>query len=105
MIIGDIIKTSYGTWPYRIVEIQRGCRCMAYLGIVNGAPELPAPEHLHITCVKPEEPTERKNHYWLNRYVEEKGRIRRLDSDDEIIVLANGVGQLSLFDRALGVSA
>jgi hypothetical protein len=31
-----------------------------------------------------------KNHYWVNRYREEKGRIRSVDTDDEVFVVGKG---------------
>jgi hypothetical protein len=100
LAVGDLIKTNYNTGPYRVVEIKRGCTCPAYLDELNsgGRTLPPAPDHLHITCVKPAD-ARQKGYYWLNRYLEEKGRIRSVDSDDEVIVVGKAAGQLSLFDK------
>ena len=99
LAVGDIIKTNYNTGPYRVIDIQRGCMCQSYLDDLNsGGRELPpAPEHLHLTLVKPDEGERKNNHYWLNRYLEEKGRIRSVDTDDEIFVVGKAKGQMSLF--------
>jgi hypothetical protein len=99
LAVGDIIKTNYETGPYRVVGIMRGCTCPNYVAELNaGRNKLPpAPEHLHLTLVKPDEEGRGKNHYWLNRYLEEKGRIRSVDTDDEIFVVGKAKGQISLF--------
>jgi hypothetical protein len=99
LAVGDVIKTNYETGPYRVVDIQRGCTCPSYVEHLNsGFKELPpAPEHMHLTLVKSEEEDRTKNHYWLNRYLEEKGRIRSVDTPDEIFVVGKAKGQMSLF--------
>lgn len=49
---GHIIKTSYGTGPYLIVKVLRGCTCPEYVASLSypygGAP--PSPPHIHLTC-------------------------------------------------------
>jgi hypothetical protein len=99
LAVGDIIETNYQTGPYRVVDIQRGWTCPSYLEELNsGGRELPpAPAHLQVTCVKPDAEDRAGNHYWLNRYLEEKGRIRSVDTPDEIFVVGKAKGQLSLF--------
>ncbi len=96
---GDIIKTNYETGPYRVVDVMRGCTCPNYVEELNaGRNKLPpAPEHIHVTCVKPDEEDRAKNHYWINRYLEEKGRIHSVDTPDEIFVIGKAKGQISLF--------
>ena len=77
---------------------MRGCTCPSYVAQLNSQRKLPpAPEHLHRTLVKPDEPERRGNHYFLNRYLEEKGHTRSVDSADEIFVVGKAKGQLSLF--------
>lgn len=94
--VGDIVKTNYDTGPYRIEDIHRGCTCPNYVGQLNSRRKLPpAPEHIHLTLTKPDE--RRGGHYFLNRYLEEKGRIRSVDTADEIIVVGKSKGQMSLF--------
>jgi hypothetical protein len=99
LAVGAIIKTNYETGLHRVVDVMRGCTCPNYVAQLNaGGRNLPpAPEHIHVTCVKPDEEDRPKNHYWLNRYLEEKGRIHSVDTDDEIFVVGKAKGQMSLF--------
>lgn len=83
LAVGDIIQTKYESGPYRVVDIRRGCTCPNYVAQLNSRTKLPpAPAHLHVTCVPPDAPEERKDYYWLNCYLEEKSRIRNVDSPD-----------------------
>jgi len=72
--VGDIVRTSYGTGPYRIVEIIRDCRCPDYLDVIDGN-EKPSELHCHLVCVHADEPVKdrypaNKKLYWLNGYRE-----------------------------------
>jgi hypothetical protein len=48
--IGQIIKTSYDTGPYKIKEIVRGCTCTHILDEIESK-VAPLPPHLHLTLV------------------------------------------------------
>jgi len=71
--VGDIVRTSYGTGPYRIIAITRNCRCPDYLDLIDGS-DKPSKPHIHLVCVDSDEPV--KDHYpykklrWLNGYRE-----------------------------------
>lgn len=87
--IGDIIKTSYGTGPYRVKKVARGCTCES-AGVLYRAKgfdaslvAFPKP-HLHLVCSKAG--TKLKSH--LNFYCEEtlKNIFR---PDDFLIILEN----------------
>ena len=99
LAVGDIIETNYNTGPYRIVEITRGCTCASYLDTLNNMGEElpPDPEHIHLTLTNPNEPDNKNNRYWINRYLEENGRFVSADNDDEVFVVGKAKGQLSLF--------
>jgi len=71
--VGDIVRTSYGSGPYRIIHITRNCRCPDYLDLIDGS-DKPSKPHMHLVCVDSDEPirvrySERKL-YWLNGYRE-----------------------------------
>ena len=85
---GAVIRTSYGTGPYTIVDIDGPCDCPEYLRSLDGD-NTPSEPHYHLTCKGIDDP----GLYWLNGY--------RLDgtsvwSDDRILVEQAGA-QLELF--------
>jgi hypothetical protein len=89
--IGDVVRTSYGTGPYLITEIEGPCTCAAYLRHLDGD-ESPSEPHYHLTCEMVDEP--RKGSYWLNGY--------RLDgtsvwSGDRVEKVGAASKQLELF--------
>jgi hypothetical protein len=104
--IGDIVRTSYNTGPYRVVKIDRGCCCpsyfedMEYMGRPGAKPSEP---HIHMTLVKTDFPTHRKpseaDCYWINGYAWKGGRWRSVwNSRDYLIVEGHAAGaQLELF--------
>lgn len=47
--IGEIVRTNYGTGPYRITEIDGPCVCPEYVGLINGDAS-PSEPHYHLTC-------------------------------------------------------
>lgn len=67
-----VVKTSYGTGPYRILSIVRGCTCGAYLEIINGHHEHRLPPHIHLVCewAGPES-DKSAGPFYLNQYDEE----------------------------------
>lgn len=109
--IGDIVRTSYGTGPYRVVEIVRDCCCPAYLDTLNYRNPPASPPHFHLTLVKADCPIGKepqtpggKGFYWLNGYAEKGGRYVNVwggfydGRKDEIIVEGHAAGaQLELF--------
>lgn len=111
--IGDIVRTSYGTGPYRVVEIERDCTCPSYFEELEymGRPGAkPSPPHIHLTLVnadvpigsEPKQPGA-KGFYWLNGYAWEGGRWLCVwrgwqGKRDELIIEGNAAGvQLQLF--------
>ena len=117
--IGDIVRTSYGSGPYRIVRIMRGCRCPDYLIQIDcdGTPcghELNCDDncpltanqkpHMHLVCVRADEPIRDRYSdsklYWLNGYQEDPDGIIRCvwKPNDYLIIEGVATGsQLRLF--------
>lgn len=49
--VGDVVRTNYGTGPYRVDHVVRGCTCPDYIdeiGFPDDAP--PSRPHLHLVC-------------------------------------------------------
>lgn len=87
--VGMIIKTNYGTGPYRILDIERGCTCPLYLD------DKPTPEHIHLTLTDPDG----KGRSWIGYIIEEtltsvpetrEGYIKDKEPD-MIIMLDQGI--------------
>jgi hypothetical protein len=90
--IGDIIKTSYGTGPYIVIDITGPCTCPAYRDIINGRYDHLSAPHYHITGEK----DNRK--YYLNGYaLDQDGKIKSIWLDDEIFITGYATYQLLLF--------
>ncbi len=101
--VGDIVRTSYGSGPYRIVDIERNCRCPDYLDVIEGK-DNPSKLHMHLVCVDANEPIRERYSYrklrWLNGYREyPNGTIRCIwRPQDYLIVEGSTKGvQLQLF--------
>lgn len=86
---GMLIKTNYGTGPYRVISVKRGCTCPScrYSNNFRDAPK--RPEHIHIFCEDPG--NKRRNKSYLGGYIEEtlthlngKDKIEILESDGPI---------------------
>lgn len=88
---GDIVRTSYGTGPYRVVSVHAGCRCPSYMDSINLRPgeAPPSREHFHLTLVDadkaPGAERNEANLRWLNGYEQTPdGRFKSVWSSDEI---------------------
>lgn len=105
--VGDIVRTSYGTGPYRVVDVMRDCTCPAPLDVMNMRKPPASPPHFHLTLVKGDCPIGKEprrgetmaGYYWLNGYAEKNGRYLSVWQGDELTVERKGAGvQLCLFD-------
>lgn len=91
--IGEIIKTSYGTGPYRVVGITRGCRCSHFLDTIECL-DNPLPEHVHLAV----KGIESGDPGWLNYYDEVTLKSVRKGNEDRIIrVASDALVQQSMF--------
>ena len=45
---GMVIRTSYGTGPYRIVDFEEGCTCPSFMdAVTSGSNAPPSRPHYH----------------------------------------------------------
>ena len=83
--MGDMVKTNYGTGPYRIRYIKRNCTCPDYLDDINAgcgkAP--PRKPHIHLTCTNPDG----NGSFWLGGY------------DEVTLIHCNGRDHLTILQR------
>jgi hypothetical protein len=100
LAVGDLIRTSYGDGPYRIVKIEHGCTCTPYLAAINGPSEPEAP-HSHIVCVDADVPLggETEHHCrWLNYYRPIDETSYQASNGDRVELVGHAAGvQMSLF--------
>lgn len=76
---GIIVRTSYGTGPYKILEVKHGCTCPSFIDAINlGSAATASKPHCHCICRSLNEPDKRK-HFYLNGYDENLNSV--WDSD------------------------
>lgn len=78
---GMILRTSYGTGPYRVIELTKGCTCPSFtdaITLLGDAP--PSKPHVHCSCRLV---GERTGFYWLNGY--DENTLRSVWSEDYLI--------------------
>lgn len=79
IIEGAIIRTSYDTGPYRVVQVVRDCTCPEYHDELNNGKKAKNREpHMHIVCINayPEKGRDAHEKSYLNGFVEKPdGRI------------------------------
>ena len=55
---GMVVRTSYNTGPYRILDITENCRCPSFMDSITLMDKAPASRpHVHLTCRKVGEKT------------------------------------------------
>jgi hypothetical protein len=98
--VGDIVRTSYNTGPYRVTSVEGGCCCPSYLDDLNMRDQAPASlPHMHIVCVMASDPigaekNEKRRHH-LNGYAQIGGLlldVHRVDgkwSKDELFIIGH----------------
>jgi hypothetical protein len=90
--VGDIVKTSYGTGPYEIMNIMRGCKCDSF-----DDEKQDDREHIHLRLRMVGDRD--KGEYYLNRYDEET--LQNLDRpEDRIIPIKTSQPIQATFDFA-----
>ena len=51
LAVGDIVRTSYGTGPFEVLEVWTGCTCPKYLDQLNFPGRAPASApHIHLVA-------------------------------------------------------
>lgn len=79
--IGQIIKTNYGSGPYKVKSIFRGCTCKDPLDFFDEGPDLPSHIHLRLRDLRDGKEA------LLGFYNEET--LKSIRSDDQIILCEN----------------
>lgn len=95
--VGDIFRTSYGSGPYRAVQILRGCTCPRYLDEIEMDDPPPSRPHIHIVCrcVAPRFDREANKDFYVNGY--DETTLRSVWNDDCLEVIEHPAGvQLEL---------
>lgn len=78
---GMVIRTSYGTGPYRIVDFTKDCTCPSFMDTVNLGKDAPlSRQHYHFLCRKV---GEAKDFYHVHGYDE---NLNSVWNDDRLIV-------------------
>ena len=93
LLIGTIVKTSYGTGPYVITKIIRDCTCEGYIDFLNMGKDAPKSKpHVHLECEEPQS----KNHskFYLNGY--DENTLHSVWNKDYLIVCAEDTLLLAL---------
>ncbi len=65
--VGEIVRTSYGTGPFRITKVSELCCCPEYIAAISMSNPPASTPHYHLTC----EPVGRhqRGAYYLNGYL------------------------------------
>lgn len=93
---GSVVSTSYGTGPYVVVEVIRGCTCPSYLDEINMDSPPPSPPHLHLVCRLLDDP--RAGRFYLGGLVPDGDHLRSCWNDDVVFVHGLQVGaQFDIF--------
>lgn len=65
--VGDIIRTSYGTGPYQVVDVKGPFTEPSYLDILNKGNDAPkSPPNFSYTCIKVG--SKKREKFYLNGY-------------------------------------
>lgn len=85
--VGHIVKTSYGTGPYLIVDIRRNCTCTEYVTSLDYpmGEGPPSPPHMHLTCEFLQGEMQGKK-AWLSGYDEE---LKNVWNSSKLTVIPN----------------
>lgn len=88
-----LVRTSYGTGPYKIIDVTENCECPSfsdYITLLDKAPH--SRKHVHIRC---RDLVNRYSNYYLNGY-DENG-LSVWDENNRLIVCAEETLLLTLF--------
>ena len=96
--IGMIVRTSYGTEPYRITNIMISTAPSFIVSLNSNNPQ-PSPEHYCLTVVRLD-PKDRKD-YYLNGYDENLNNVWRYN--DHLIMESEETTMLNLIANYNGI--
>ena len=84
---GMVVRTSYGTGPYRVHSFTEGCTCPSFLDTINMRNPPPSAPHSHIVC----KIDGKSGNYYLNGYDENLNSVwdndRLIDCEEEALFL------------------
>lgn len=98
LIPGAIVRTNYGTGPFRIKSVLGPCTCPRYSDFCSHV-DKPSPAHFHLVCDSAEDDDRRpQGPFYLNGYRDDGSCVW---SGDRLIFegVAKGT-QLGLFEVA-----
>ena len=81
--VGQTIKTNYDTGPYKIVSIERNCRCPGIMDVINDSGVIESNPHAHLIVRDLKD----KKLGYLNWYDEDT--LKSVVNRDRIIMLSN----------------
>jgi hypothetical protein len=84
--VGQMLKTNYGTGPFRITSIVRGCTCIEP---VDWHKEIHLPSHLHMRARYVTGDHNDGDEAWLGFYDESTLRSVLPGSNDQLVPLEN----------------
>jgi len=98
ILVGDIVKTSYDSGPYKIVKISGPCTCPSFHDSINMRNPPAREAHYHFTCVAAPEAAPHyhrgNDDYYLSPFRLDGTSV---DSDDYLILLRSESAQMGLF--------
>ena len=95
---GSIVRTSYETGPYVVLEMLTDCTCPKYEDLISMANPPASAPHTHLMCACIVHGVQVKELAWLHGYTDQgDGRIKSVWCDDELYVQGLAPGQLLLF--------
>ena len=104
--LGSIVRTSYNTGPYIVLEVLTDCTCPRYEDEISLANPPASAPHMHLTCACIVHNIEGKELAWLNGYADcGGGRIQSVWCKDELFVVGLVSAQLSLFPDGISSAA
>lgn len=68
--VGQKLRTNYGTGPYRVVAIKRGCTCKEPTDFFDEGPDMPPHLHLRLRSTEDAAPHNRGEEARLGWYDE-----------------------------------
>lgn len=94
---GMVVRTSYGTGPYRILDVEQHCTCPSFSDAITLLDKAPASRpHAHCTCRKVGETF---GFYYLNGY--DENLINVWDENSRLIVCHEETTLLTLICNGL----
>lgn len=89
--VGTIVRTSYNTGPYVVIDITKGCTCSSFMDSINMKNPPNSRPHYHLVC-RSLDKTDRSR-YYLNGYDE---NLNSVWNNDRLIICEEETTMLNL---------